>query len=93
VGLVHGCCHRLLRDTLVSLTNDVGERDENSKVKIKVSGCFRTQAYGETYARISNYMQSMTALGYNPLVAIEIALAGQSADMVKQHDGLTRPEA
>ena len=68
-------------------------RLENAKVKIKVSGCFRTQAYGETYARISSYMQSMAALGYNPLVAIRIALAGQTPDMVKQHDGPTLPEA
>ena len=69
------------------------ERHENAKVEIKVSGCFRAQAYGETHARISSYMQSMAALGYNPLVAIQIALAGQAADVVKQHDGPTLPEA
>ena len=61
-------------------------------IRIKVSGCFRTQAFGEYYARISSYLQSMAALGYNPLVAIQIALVGQAADMVKQHDGPTLPE-
>ena len=68
-------------------------RHENAKAKIKVSGCFRTQVYGETYACISSYMQSMAALGYNPLVAIQIALAGLAADMAKQHDCPTLPEA
>ena len=27
----------------------------------------------------------MAALGYNPLVAIQIALAGKAADMIKLH--------
>ena len=28
----------------------------------------------------------MKALGYNPLVAIQIALAGNAADLIKHHD-------
>ena len=60
---------------------------------MRVSGCFRTPAYGEAYARISSYVQSMAALGYNPLVAIQIALTGHAADMVKDHDGPTLTEA
>ena len=85
---------RFLRDEHVSFTNNSGERAlRMTKVKIKVSGCFRTPTYGEAYARISSYLQSMAALAYNPLVAIQIALAGQAADMVKQHDGPTLPEA
>ena len=84
---------RFLRDPQVSFTNNAGERAlRMAKVKIKVSGCFRTQAYGEAYARISSYLQSMASLGYNPLVAIQIALAGQAADMIKKHDGPTLPE-
>ena len=75
-----------LRDPDVSFTNNAGERGlRMSKVKMKVSGCFRTQTYGEAYARISSYLQSMAALGYNPLVAIQIALAGHAADTVNQH--------
>lgn len=35
----------------------------------------------------------MAALGYNPRVAIQIALTGQAADIVKQHDGPKLPEA
>ena len=85
---------RFLSDAHVSFTNNSGERAlRMAKVKIKVSGCFRTPAYGEAYARISSYLQSMAALGYNPLVAIQIALAGQAADMVKEHDGPTLTEA
>ena len=35
----------------------------------------------------------MAALGYNPLVAIQIALAGHAADTVKEHKGPTLAEA
>ena len=56
-----------------------------AKVKIKVSGCFRTRLYAEAWCRISSYLSSMAALGYNPLVAIQIALAGKAAEMIKMH--------
>jgi transposase len=62
----------------VSFTNNRAERDlRMSKVKQKVSGCFRTRVYAEAYCRISSYLQTMAYRGYNPLVAIQIALAGQ----------------
>ena len=54
-----------------------------AKVKMKVSGCFRTRIYAECWCRISSYLQSMAAMGYNPLVAIQIALAGRAAEMVR----------
>ena len=57
-----------------------------AKVKIKVSGCFRTQKHAEAWCRISSYFSSMSALGYNPLVAIQIALVGSAADMIKKRD-------
>ena len=56
-----------------------------ANVKIKVSGCFRTRPNAEAWCRMSSYLSSMAALGYNPLVAIQIALAGNAADMVKLH--------
>ena len=81
---------RFLHDADVSFTNNAGERGlRMSKVKMKVSGCFRTLAYGEAYARISSYLQSMQALGYNPLVAIQIALAGNAVATLEQHYGPT----
>ena len=48
-----------------------------AKVKQKVSGCFRAVSFARTYCRISIYLQTMAALGYNPLVAITIAPAGK----------------
>ncbi len=79
---------RFLHDPAVSFTNHAGERGlRMAKVKMKVSVCFRTRAYGEADARISSYLQSMAAPGYNPLVAIQFALAGQAADRVEQHYG------
>ena len=65
----------------VAFTNNRAERDlRMSKVKQKVSGCFRTRKYAEAYCRISSYLQSMAYQGYNPLVAIQIALAGRAVE-------------
>jgi len=62
----------------VSFTNNRAERDlRMSKVKQKVSGCFRTSKYAQAYCRISSYLQTMANQGYNPLVAIQLALSGQ----------------
>jgi hypothetical protein len=62
----------------VPFTNNRAERDlRMSKVKQKVSGCFRTREYAEAYCRISSYLQTMANRGYNPLVAIQMALSGQ----------------
>jgi hypothetical protein len=47
------------------------------KVKQKVSGCFRSSGYAEAYRRISSHLQTMAHRGYNPLVAIQMALSGQ----------------
>jgi transposase len=48
-----------------------------SKVKQKVSGCFRTDTFAEAYCRTSSYLQTMANKGYNPLTAIQLALSGQ----------------
>ena len=62
----------------VPFTNNRAERDlRMSKVKQKISGCFRTPQYAEAYCRISSYLQTMARQGYNPLVAIQMALSGQ----------------
>ena len=78
---------RFMSDPDVSFTNNTGDQKiRMSKVKIKVSGCFRTEQYAHAWCRISSYLDSMGALGYNPLVAIQIALAGNAANLIKHHD-------
>jgi len=44
---------------------------------VKVSGCFRAEIYAKAYCRISSYLQTMASKGYNPLIAIQMALAGE----------------
>lgn len=67
------------RETHVPFTNNRAERDlRMGKVKQKVSGCFRQERYAQAYCRISSYLQTMAAKGYNPLVAIQMALAGNA---------------
>ena len=67
----------------VAFTNNRAERDlRMSKVKQKVSGCFRTLRFAEAYCRISSYLQTMAYQGYNPLVAIQIALSGRAAEFL-----------
>ena len=69
----------------VAFTNNRAERDlRMSKVKQKVSGCFRTQKYAQAYCRISSYLQTMANQGYNPLVAIQLALSGQIYDNARE---------
>ena len=66
------------KDSDVSFTNNRAERDlRMAKVKQKVSGCFRNKTYAEAYCRISSYLQTMASKGYNPLIAIQMALAGK----------------
>ena len=57
-----------------------------SKVKTKVSGCFRIDRYAHVWCRISSHLNPMGELGYNPLDAIQTALTGNAADMIKQYD-------
>jgi transposase len=66
------------RNSDVSFTNNRAERDlRMSKVKQKVSGCFRTELYAKAYCRISSYLQTMANKGYNPLIAIQMALTDE----------------
>lgn len=66
------------RDPHVSFTNNRAERDlRMAKVKQKISGCFRNPLYAKAYCRISSYIQTMANKGYNPLIAVQMALAGE----------------
>ena len=62
---------RFMNDPDVSFTNNTAERKiRMSKVKIKVSGCFRTERYAHAWCRISSYLDSMAELGYNPIEGV-----------------------
>lgn len=66
----------------VAFTNNRAERDlRMSKVKQKVAGCFRSEVHAQAYCRISSYLQTMANKGIDPLIAIQMALAGQFLPM------------
>lgn len=66
------------KETHVPFTNNLAERElRMGKVKQKVSGCFRSEELAKAYCRISSYLQTMSAQGVNPLVAIQRAMTGQ----------------
>ena len=77
---------RFMSDPDVSFTNNTGEQKiRMSKVKIKVSGCFRTEFYARAWCRISSYLDFMKGLGYNLHDAIQIAFDGKALDVIKEY--------
>ena len=62
----------------VAFTNNRAERDlRMTKVKQKISGCFRAEKYATAYCRISSYLQTMKNKGINPIIAVSWALSGK----------------
>ena len=62
----------------VDATNNRAERDlRMSKVKKKVSGCFRTEEMARHFCRITSYVKTMRNKGYSSLEAITMALKGE----------------
>jgi len=73
---------RFAHDPNVPFTNNRAEQDlRMAKVKQKVSGCFRSEIYAKAYCRISSYLQTMANKGINPLIAIQMALNGEIAEL------------
>ena len=63
----------------VAFTNNRAERDlRMSKVKQKVSGCFRVEKFAHAYCRISSYLQTMSNKGINPFTALSMAFSGKN---------------
>lgn len=61
----------------VAVTHNRAERDlRMDKVKQKVSGCFRQEHFASAYCCISSYLMTQANQGYNPLIAIQMALSG-----------------
>ncbi len=76
-----------MSDPHAGFTDNAGEQEiRMAKVRPKVSGCFRTRFHAEAWRRISSCLISMAAQGCNPLVAIQIARAGDAASMIGEHD-------
>ena len=62
----------------VDPTNNRSERDlRMTKVKQKVSGCFRTYEMARHFFRITSYLKTMRNKGYSSLEAITISLKGE----------------
>lgn len=66
---------RFVMDFRVDFDNNLAERDIRCiKVKIKVSGCFRTTAGAAEYLNIMSYISTARKLGFNGFEAITKAL-------------------
>ena len=75
---------RFTREAEVPFTNNVAERSVRmSKVKQKISGCFRSLKFAEAYCRISSYIKTTGHQGINPLVAIGMALTGKAVETLE----------
>ena len=62
----------------VDPTNNRSERDlRMTKVKQKVSGCFRTHEMARHFFRITGYLKTMKNKGYSSLEAVTMALKGE----------------
>jgi transposase len=67
-----------LHDKNVPFTNNLAEQDIRMiKVRLKISGCFRTLQGAKNFARIRSYISTARKQGCNILNAITDAVVGQ----------------
>jgi transposase len=66
-------------DKEVPFTNNQAERDlRPAKLKQKVSGCFRTLAGAQVYARIEGFLSTARKQGRNVFKELTAAFSGQT---------------
>ena len=76
---------RFATDWKVPFTNNEAERSIRfSKVKQKVSGCFRTEDGAKEYMQIMSYISSCRKHGIGYFEAVRTALAGNALTLVSQ---------
>lgn len=76
---------RFAADWYVPFTNNAAEQDIRfSKVKLKVSGCFRTKRGAEEYADIMSYTNTAYKHGVGFFDAIKAAFTGNALALVAQ---------
>ena len=67
-----------VHDNQVPFTNNLAEQDIRMiKLRLKISGCFRTLAGAQQFARIRSYLSTVRKQGGNILQAIAHAMSGR----------------
>jgi transposase len=82
-----------LHDLDVPFTNNLAEQDIRMiKVRLKISGCFRTVQGAEHFARIRSYLSTARKQGRNILESITAAIEGNPFLPVVPSQSRNRPE-